>query len=335
MNTSNQDEIVEHNILLERVNSTIVLDSLYLFIITIIELIGALLNAVSFITLFKIKKSNKVIYKYLRVYTLNTSICCVISMLAFYSYSPRYFEFALEYGARIYRCIILNFVGTTLYFFSNMLDVVISLERLSLFITPLKNFKHIQPYLLSAGILVVCTVLNLPTFFLMEPVTDRDFFNASSTSNTSNSTQLVGCYCSQTVFFTTTLGQAFAIFTFICRDFLTTGIELIFCILSITKLQRFRTTELGSQYLDAKLYDSEMKLFLMTLYLSSLSIVSHIFVFLSYVSFMMSLNGVVFRDWLPFLAIFSVSIKHSTNFFLIYNYSTLFREKLKKTFLHT
>ena len=299
--------------LLNIVHSSWPLDSLYLFLVSPIGFVGTITNTVSFITLFNVRKSNKVIYKYIRIYTVNSAFGSLIQFASFVGYSPRYFQFSFESFARFYRCIIFSFVGTTLYFFANLLDIVLAIERLSLLKSKLKTFKNYSPYLVALVPLTICTIINLPTLFLTQPKDDQDFFNA--TLRTKN-------YCTQSPIFRTQNGRFVTLIVFFVRDFLTIEMEIVLSVLSLRKLKEMSNTLVNNviSNFTKQIEDCEKKLVFLTFQFLIVSTLTHLVVFLSYLSYLIGLEN-IFNGWLAFFSVLSLSIRHSCNFFLIFYYS--------------
>ena len=125
---------------LRRIGSSIELDSTYLFLISPIAVIGFLLNIISLVGLFKIRVRGTVLYNYLRIYTINSVILNIIAVGSICTYAPRYFDGSITYFSRVYRCIIFNYVSTTFYFFGNVMDILIVLERIAIFNKKVKKY---------------------------------------------------------------------------------------------------------------------------------------------------------------------------------------------------
>ena len=149
------------------IGSTWTLDTLYLFFILPCLTLSVVLNLVAFYICFKfkIKKETTPLYSYFKVYFLNNMIMCFFGVFIYSSFMPRYFSFDLNYWGRIYRCFITNSVITLLTLFTNCLDLVIGLERLSIFEYKLNWFKALPPYKTSLITFLICVIINLPTFF--------------------------------------------------------------------------------------------------------------------------------------------------------------------------
>ena len=327
-NNSNNGSFMES--LLALLDSTWFLDSLYLFLITPLEFVSLGLNVLAFVALCRIHKiGDQAIYKYLRVYTLNASLACLVSIATFGSYSPRYFSFALALFTRYHRCILDTFVILTLYFFSNLLDVVIALDRLALVMPRrFERFKaYRRPYAVASLLCAVCVVTNLPVLFSMWPKSDEQFYNLT--------TVLPGQYCNTLAFAESGLGKAVNFVSYLLRDLITLALEIGLSVLTVVKVHSFRTSTSSVDSLNHGLHvqmlESERKLTLMTVCLSALSIFSHLVIFVASLSFLGNFDS-VFKSWQQFFSSLSLSLKHFSIFFIIFYYSGSFQLAFKKIF---
>ena len=260
--------------------------------------------------------NNKAIYQYLRIHSLNHVFGSLVIAISFVSYSPRYLQFSLTMAARYHRCVLIN-GASTLYFFQNVLDVVIALERLSLLVPWLRRFRTKSPHMLCLLLFLLCSLINSPTYFLAWPKSDAEFYNL---------TQFTDAYCSHSDFFSTLNGKTIIFVVFFFRDLLPIVVEITFSVLSVYQLRRIRVNKLCGG--DAHIAESERQLIVITVYILIVSCASHFVVFLFYLSFAFGLLG-VFDGWLSFLVLFCFSLSFILNFFIIFFYSRVFRDCLK------
>ena len=317
----------EHmQLLFAKIHSSWLLDSLYMFLLTPLSAVSIVLNMLSFATLSAIcgatstNNYHKALYQYLRIHSLNSMFGLLVIFFSFVSLSPRYFAFALGLAARYYRCMILSSV-TTLYFFKNVLDMVIALERLSLLVTWLRRFRTKSPQLLCLGVFVACALVNSPSNFIAQPKSDADFFNIT--------TDLYP-YCEQLVFFKSSLGKSITLGLFVVRDLMPIVVEITFSVLAVQQLHRFRRESKirHDDAIVALLAESERQLVVITLYILIVSLAIHVIVFIFSLSFSFGVLN-VFAGWLTFLATLSVLLGFLLNFFIIYFHSRVFRHYLK------
>ena len=310
-----------------KIHSSWLLDSLYLFVLTPLSAVSIVLNMLSFATLSTIcaatstNNDHKATYQYLRVHSLNNMLGSLVALFSFVSFSPRYFAFALGLAARYYRCVVLIAAATTVYFFKNVLDMVIALERLSLLVTWLRRFRTKSPQLLCLGVFVACALVNSPSNFIAQPKSDADFFNIT--------TDLYP-YCEQLVFFKSSLGKSITLGLFVVRDLMPIVVEITFSVLAVQQLHRFRRESKirHDDAIVALLAESERQLVVITLYILIVSLAIHVIVFIFSLSFSFGVLN-VFAGWLTFLATLSVLLGFLLNFFIIYFHSRVFRHYLK------
>ena len=128
------------------------MDTIYIAIIAPLEFIGFLLNLVCFWTFHNIKIRQKGIkfYKYMKIYSLAAAVVTSLILgFAFMSFSPRYFIDFIHPIVKFFRCRIIAYPMITLFFFLNLLDILISIDRMSIFTAKLKRFESINPFNLS------------------------------------------------------------------------------------------------------------------------------------------------------------------------------------------
>ena len=144
-NNMNSTFEIDENFYL-KIGSTWTLDTIYLAIISPLGFIGFLLNMICFLTLVKINiKTNDIkLYEYLKVYSLNSALICLILGFSFTTLSPRYFTYFYNPFVKFYICYIFGYIIVSLSFCNNLLDILITFDRISIF-TPKFNFK-VNPY---------------------------------------------------------------------------------------------------------------------------------------------------------------------------------------------
>ena len=320
MNSSNVKLSPEDmRLLLSKIHSSWHLDSLYLFVLSPLSAISSALNLLSFAALTQIirgiRSSDKAIYQYLRIHSLNSVLVSLVLAFSFVGFSPHYFKFALSFFARFYQCVVVN-GSTTLYFFKNVLDVLIALERLSLLVPWLRRFKAKSPHLACLIAFAVCAILNSPTYFLTQPKSDADFYNV---------TLVTDAYCHQPAFFATLEGKTITFVVFVCRDLVPIAVEMVFSVLAVQQLRRVRMSSAAIKSDDARILESERQLIVITAYILVVSVSSHSIMFLFYLLLSFGFQA-VFAGWLTFLAMFSTSASFFLNFFIIFRHSRVFRD---------
>ena len=168
-------------IFLENLGSTWLYDSSYLFLIVPLGLIGAVLNCISFFVFLKKDLRCLHLYQYFQVYAL-TSVVLSLVLSGSFLHSPRFlFELSISKSARVYKCLIeASYVLPLCLFYSNALNILLNIERASSFTEKLKYFKNVSPYSACFCLFVVCVVINLPMYFLIDTAPDAYVYEAVS-----------------------------------------------------------------------------------------------------------------------------------------------------------
>jgi hypothetical protein len=327
MNKTDEEKL---EILLYKLGSTWILDSIYLFLIVPLSIIGFLLNIISFILINKIvkNKSNQILFEYMRICSLNGVLACFIGFFGFL-YAPRYNGIKLDLFSRFFRCIIVNFVLPTIYFFENILNIIILHDRLSIFIKRIVLFKKRSPWIESVIVLIFCTIINSPILFRLNLYSNEELFE----SNILYDKNLSLCKLSLIP-----RNSPIIPAMVIIRDIGSLIIELILSIFSLIYFKKFINTKkkIKSQVQPSMVFvnDNENEqenktnhnLTLFTLILSAMSIICHFAVFMATVLSTFSSKYKTYR-WIMIANLF-VLIKYTSNFFILYFFNKTFKSYL-------
>jgi hypothetical protein len=351
--TNNSSDLWE--IILIKIGSTWLLDTCYLYLMTILGFIGVILNILSLYVLFRINE-NHVIYKYYRVYTFNSILICTIIMLHFYTRTPRYFEFALTYGAGVYRCRILYGIYT-FTLFGSLINISILLERLSLFKPKLEKYFKTKPYFVLFVALIITVIIQLPTYFFGEI---RQYWEFKEAAKSYENAMHFNGYCKRASFLPTTFGRILLFIIPFIRDFLFLVIEIISTAALLHYFKEFFSkrkiifkipvvTSVASNSLqdsnqnsskfsevirkfplelkekrNAKSKRIERNLQKMSLCFAALSVMANITSLVNSITFMIILNGMIYHE-ISFFNILFLSFKYQSNFFLFFYFNKKFR----------
>ena len=286
----------------------------------------------------KIEKTNFNIY--LIIYSINSCLICFIGSCLFIGYSPRYIPVYLEFYAQIIRCKLISYIGPSLYMFGNILDIFISLERLST-VYRLANriTKLVEPLVNCSIFLFISFLINLPSLLIFR-IRTYDEFNNDFILEPRTFT-----YCGQTEFFHRIYSYPlFIVYVFVMlfRDILTLIMEILvgsICIVYYRKHQNRLRRLCGSEQMNnstsihiQRIEEGGQKLLKMTIWMSVLSIISHLIIFFTYLFPMISsylLNS--FNNfYLISLSVFFFGLKHLSNFLLFYLFNNNFRTQITK-----
>ena len=234
------------------------------------------------------------------------------------------------------KCFLANYFATSINFLASILDIFISIERLSIFMISFKIFKIINPYYTSIISLFICGIINLPTAFRIYLKEDDEINNDLIYSlNTSTSFFMCGNGPLYNDKFLIGLNIFF-------RDILTLFFEISLSVVIVVKyrqfqiiksnLRRIAPSNLNNYDNSDKFSNQDNKLTRMTIYLSIISIISHLAVFIIFVFLIFSTDDKVI-GYLVMLGSLSINIKHSINFFIFYNFNSKFKLNFLKIFI--
>ena len=216
-----------------QIGSTWQLDAVYMYLVTLLGLIGFVLNAFALFVFFKIN-TDQPVYKYYKIYTFNEMIISLILAFSFYARSPRYFDNLPTFGTSIFKCNIQLF-AFSLEFFLSLIDICIQFERISLFKPWLEKYFKSKPYLVSFICFVFSVLFLIPLYLSTIPRDESEYRNLLINFN--NSRSIV--YCKRTSFTATLHGRILIILSTLIRDIVFSIIELISTLISLYYLKKF------------------------------------------------------------------------------------------------
>ena len=245
-NSLNVSASVLKQIFLLKLGSSVPLDAIYLFVISPLGVIGTLLMLISFVIFLQKDFRNNAFFQYFQVYTLS-SLIQAMAMIGMFLKAPRYlFDLSISESARIYCCRILSsYVVALFFFFGDAIFILLNMERIAQFSPRLKSFMKIHPYLACCILLVICELINLPTFFVYEMAIDEDIKNALSSYK-----GVLGFkgLCPKTQFGLSPLGQAFNIFGYVVKGLVVLLVDFAINITSYYFLRDFLKKKLQTQH---------------------------------------------------------------------------------------
>jgi hypothetical protein len=317
-----------------RLGSTWLIDSIYLFIIPIFSFIGFILNYscyfafISYVDLSKAK-----LYKYLIVYSFNSSLLCLLHAFTFLTFSPRYFQHSFLYYNKFYRCKILAYLSTSLCLFGNLLDILIALDRLSTFLSARLNYliNLTKPFTKCFLFFIFSLFINIPILYSFRVIENDKLFNENDL-----------LFCAQTDFARSNTGIVLNLTLISLRDILTLLIEIILACLSTYYYKTYpssnssiknyiiTTKSLNFQTKLRKTPKIKRQLILISVYLSLLSILFHLIIFT--VSFFVSVFPKhMLKIYIYILSlIILVLIKNSFNVLILFKFNNEFKKHFKQ-----
>lgn len=329
--TQNNTELIKE-IFLRVIGSSWLYDSMYLFIITPMGILGTILNLIS-LKIFTRKEFHKMaIFKYFKIYVLNSLILSATLSCAFFM-SPRHlFAVSTSYSARIYKCLLLpSYVLALFLFFGNSMGVLVNLERISNFSPAFKRFKTISPYLSCLILLLICIIFNLPTYFLITPSTDKDVSDALLSYE--NVIKFKGV-CLRNPISLTLWGKVISIFGYSVKGVLVLVLDIISNSISIYYLRDYfvkkRNLAGNSAVLVDRAETSKLNHTYMTLFLTLFAIVMHLIIFAADLVIFFFSSNTAYLFAFTFVTFFITAFKQIINFVFFYLFNRKFRDCVKR-----
>ena len=223
-------------IFLLRIGSTWLLDTCYVYIVIPFGTIGISLNIICLIV-FQSKLMNNInLYKYLRVFTINSLIICVMGLFTFMPRTPRYFpDLSFSFIAKLYRCKIFSFFGYTFVLYGNLLNILIIIERMSIY-TNNKILKVLSVCKLCIFMLVLSAMINFPTYFSYNMKSEQEFNDAINDYEKA----ITFTYCEIPIFFRGIPGKILLGLIAFIRDFVSLILEIIIALISIYYFRKYQ-----------------------------------------------------------------------------------------------
>jgi hypothetical protein len=351
-------EIFENFLILT--GSTWISETIYLYTVTPLSIVGIILNTLNLIIFFKMVNNNSSssLIGYMKVYSLNSIILSIMIFLFIFTHLPRYFQFSISYLARLYRCLIIINVSNMLNFYESLLYILIMMERISGFVLKYKKYTNIPCYKTSFFCLFICILICLPTYFMFNIKSESEFYNdiiqIVSNKNVSIS------YCEKTQFIDSIYGKILISIVIIIMNGVTLIIEITITIIAIVNFKRYlkkrcnflnkkksivmktnqssvstsanTNNQIIIDNLKVKMNRSSQNLTKMSIQFLILSIISNILVLFFNFLVLFKNDDNIYFYFLTQAASFFTLIKLSANFFFFYAYNYNFKNSFLKIF---
>jgi hypothetical protein len=319
----------QKTLFLLKFRNTWLIEILYLSFVLPMGAIGTILNLLSLIIFLRKSLRNFSLFKYLIILSLVNSIIAFTLVFIFYTCPHIIFDIALSINGRIFTAYLLTDIVAFFYFFSNVIEIMINIERALYFSDGYQKFKKISPYLISFFIFILSLIIFIPNFWSVKMLPTDKIYTIFRISI-------------PTDFALSKIGKLLLIICFVLELpvvfilLVTTNIFAFISYKNFIKRKEFieRTNNI-EMMLEGELQKkkenekTDRKMLIMTSYLSIISIVSIIVQFITGLSFYIitSLSPVTV-GWLIFASIFSQAFKQFYSISIYYNYK-LFRKELK------
>jgi hypothetical protein len=174
MNSSNISSYTYYSLdeILTSVGSNWFLDNLNLYPLTLISIVGLILKIISFVV-FLDKEFTIPLYAYLKVFSINNTLLCLVCVINFTATTHRIFEWSNTWWAQVYYNYVFILFEALFYCYGGFivhLNVVIMLDRISFFNRRVQALLKLLPYSISAISFVICFIVNVPSFFAFAPI---------------------------------------------------------------------------------------------------------------------------------------------------------------------
>lgn len=237
--------------------------------------------------------------------------------------------------------MIGSYVALSFYLFGNILDVLISIERLSMFSIRFKKLEKLNPFLTAIVTFTTCYVINMPIAFRTY-IKGDDEIKYDLVFSLKNGTPFY--ICGNGILHDSSILIGLNL---ILRDIMPLIMEILFSILIIIKFKRFKNVKdnlsrgvlynvksnnnsIESNNISLKKESTQnKKLTIMTFYLSVASIISHLTIFFGFLLFLLQTDDTII-GYIIMLAVWSITAKHSSNFFIFYKFNSNFENVLSR-----
>jgi hypothetical protein len=228
INSNSTYSIIYENLLFH-LGSTYFTDVSFL-IVPFISLIGIGLNVMAVRILFTNREFDSTrLYDYMKVYLINSIIVCALKLPIFLF--ARRFLFCDKIYASFYGCYIYGPLVNGCSMFSSLMDITITLERLSLFN---KKFDFIKKYsliIICVASIASCVLINGPVYLFYRPDVFSVYINETF--------ELKIYYIKTTQFAESKLGSILLLSLLIFRDIIVILFLITLNIMSMLTFKRF------------------------------------------------------------------------------------------------
>ena len=298
------------------------------YLIVPISVFGTIFNTISLIIFLKRSFRKIAYFKYITVYTATSLIITSTLICGFYFNVAQLFDLAISFSARIFRCYIIpSYLVSFFFFYSNVIDIIINIERAINFGNKYQKLKKISSYIVCIVSLIVCLIVNLPLYFLYDAVQDKDLY-----------TRFRLCIPSQ--FTQSSLGKVLQIVSYIIQGPVVLLLEVLSNAIALVSFRNFlkrksqatnlQTTNVNSNQQRRQIKKEKMdkKLMWMTCYITGYSFIMHLIQFASQIIIFYIGTNAVLISIFTFLFSLIILIKHSTNIFFYYFFNKNFRKAI-------
>jgi hypothetical protein len=297
------------------------------------SILGSIFNLISLVIFLKKDFRTISLFKYMQIYTWASLTVTVAFPIGFLFFDlTHFYNIAISYMGRFYRCYFITSFETLFFFFTNALEIFFNVERAVTFSNNHQSYKKQSAYTICFITFIVCLIVNVPSNLNIEIVAEDLIFVLLKLCKTTSFGQsshgkilLFISYFIQGPLILI-LAIASAITSFVCfQMFLKKKSELN------GTMTRVNTDNIENDSRKQRTQDKKEKnLLRMTLYLTLFSVIVHTVQFTTQVvTFIFTLNASLSTIFATVYGILIIS-KLSTNIFFFYKFNSSFRNALKK-----
>ena len=333
-------------VLLDLISKQTLIQYMYVCLLIPLSLIAVGLNALVFMVLKGKEFKTKTFFSYFQFNVINSILLSLVITTSFFCFTKNVFEFTNSYAANFYYCYIYTPLLSTFYINNSLLEILIVVER-CLYFMPSRLKKLIDYKKLGVLVLLISFFVSLPLFFLIYPEyqdfkigmnkTFRFHFCQMTNFSMSLAGKIVTCLM---YFFRDILPLVFKlalnmISVFFIRNYqkILKQEKLAFALKltnpSIVQTENVRKTKCTNE--EHYISKRDRNQTYIAIIVSVLSLFKHLFYITAYIliSFQLfDLFSIFF-----FLALVFITLKHISNFFILYKFSYLFRTEFKKYYI--
>jgi hypothetical protein len=221
-NDTNDTRFNSFDYWLNQVGSSHLVDTIHCFVIPLLSLVGLSLNLIGLFILADVQFKSARLYGYLRAYLLNSLLICIFGCTLFITARRYVYPNALV-GAWYFTHVFCKTMAT-FYFYANVLDVLVLLDRLSILSDKFKLLllNKASPCCICLALFVICVIINSPYYFMYAPL--------ALTVNLSSSEQHTFYYMGSSNFLRSQQGQMVSNSLLFVRELLPTTVQLVLSI---------------------------------------------------------------------------------------------------------
>lgn len=290
----------------------------------LLNFIPSILGIVSELAVFLVFCQIKIgspLYTYLKGYTINSIVvcCCFLTM-----YLGTIYSLGNTRALKVYSVLFVYPLLAGCYVYSTLLDIVILLDRISVFNKRVKHvLKLISPFKQIILLALISLILNIPYFFLL--------IEQSISFNATNSTKVTIWYINKNPICDTQTGYALLMFIITVNYGLIMLIQITLNIISAVYIRRHmkqKATRVGTTHAQGGSRKKvDVRTGIMVTILCSLSFAEHVIIIFWTATFFSILKSSVGWALIQLIAIFILAIRRCGDFLFFFTFNKVFKKQ--------